>query len=163
MSFHLKPSAFDAARAPLDRLQARGWIWRGRQELNGLCCFKDAFQGQGWIGALTPWLDRAADVRETDKLVLLLFEKPVECDCAALGRLLPLRLSDGILSSFPAVLSGGALRAPLIIGPGPCSTQVGELKFTVASSNRFSSCSMTGLAARQSVAVASLIGVMEAS
>lgn len=107
MSFRVKPSAFDAARAPLDRLQARGWIWRGRQALDRLACFKDGFQGQGWIGALTPWLDKAAELRETDRLILLRFEKPVEADCAALGRLIPLKQSDGVLASFPSALSGG--------------------------------------------------------
>jgi hypothetical protein len=107
MSFRLKPSAFDAARAPLDRLQARGWIWRGRQTLDGLCSIKDGFREQGWIAALTPWLDRAAEVSETDRVVLLLFAKPVEVDCGTLGRVVPLKRGDGILASFPAALSGG--------------------------------------------------------
>src|SRR5687767_5500565 len=107
MSFRLKPSAFDAARPPLDRLQARGWIWRGRQSLDGLACLKDSLRSEGWIAALTPWLERAAELRETDSLILLRFEKPVEVDCAALGRLIPLKQSDGLLASFPAALSGG--------------------------------------------------------
>jgi hypothetical protein len=106
MSFRLKSSAFDAARPLLDRIHARGWIWRGRQELDGLCCVKDWFEGGGWIAALTPWLDRASGVRETGSLVLLTFERPVECDCARLGRVLPLRRADGALTSFPFAFSG---------------------------------------------------------
>src|SRR5687768_16580590 len=101
MSFRLRPSAFDAARPLIDRIQAQGWIWRGRQELAGLCCVKAWFDGPGWIGALTPWLDHAARVEETDSLVVLHFDAPLECDCAQLGRVLPLRRVHGALCSFP--------------------------------------------------------------
>jgi hypothetical protein len=115
MPFRLKSSAFDAARPLLDRIHTRGWIWRGRQELHGLCCVKDWFEGEGWIAALTPWLDRASQLRENESLVLLEFAELVQCDCAELGRMLPLRRADGALSSFAVALSGpsGTLRDAL--------------------------------------------------
>lgn len=118
MSFRLSASAFDAARPLLDRVQPRGWIWRGRQELDGLCCPKDWFDGEGRIAALTPWLDHAAAVRETDSLVVLDSEKPLACDCATLGRVLPLRRIEGALASFPfahPVGSGAVLADHLLI------------------------------------------------
>jgi hypothetical protein len=108
LPFRLKPSAFDAARPLLDRVQPRGWIWQGHQKLDGLCCLKDWFEDEGWTGALTPWLDHAAAVRESESAVILDFEKPLECDCAALGRVLPLRRTEGALTSFPFVLSAGS-------------------------------------------------------
>jgi len=108
MSFRLRPSAFDTARPLIDRIHPRGWIWQGRQELDGLCCVKNWFEGEGWIAALTPWLDHASGVRETDSHIILDFEKPLECDCAILGRVLPLRWTNGALASFAFVFSGPA-------------------------------------------------------
>ena len=116
MAFRLKPSQFEAARPILDRVQARGWIWQGRQELDGLCCAKAWFRGKGWIAALTPWLGEASGVEENDDFVLLTFEKPVACDCDRLGRVLPLRRSHGGLTSFPLSLSGGADAAAAMDG-----------------------------------------------
>ncbi len=105
MSYQLKPSAFDAARSVPDRICSAGWIWKGTQKLDGLCCVKDAFENEQWIKSLTPWLDQASEVIETEKHILILFEKALEYDCSRLGRILPLVRVQGILSSFPIVVS----------------------------------------------------------
>lgn len=104
MSYRLKPSAFESAKPLIDRINQKSWIWQGQQTLHGLCCVKAWCETENWIAQLTPWLDLASKVRETKEYIILEFEKPVNLECATLGRLLPLKAINGSLSSFPFTL-----------------------------------------------------------
>lgn len=112
MAAQLTPAPLEAARAPLAQLTLRGWIWQGRQMLDGLLCLK-ARTGEAWPPGLLPWLGQAKELLESADHVLLRFEGSVAVDCAALGPLVPLRRQHGLLSSAHLAPPGPAAAALL--------------------------------------------------
>ncbi|SFD96502.1 hypothetical protein [Methylobacterium sp. 13MFTsu3.1M2] len=100
MPGRLRPPPVPDAREPLAALRPRGWMHAGTIPLDGILMARGS-AGPDWRARLLPWLEHAAEVRSCGDRVLVLFAAPVTRDCAALGPVLPVVRSAGILTAVP--------------------------------------------------------------